>query len=1543
MSFLDRVGESFDEFTHWKLSDAPGDVGSAIGGAWSAATNWKVDKDSWFAKPANAISWATSPIAGASQNIVGGAAEALNFAYSYGLARPASTGWQQETNLFNGQFSKLTSGQAWNDAWNRSEEISPGQAIVTAAAQLPGVVQIGPDWMRDNPDPFSPMAAQDREDFFQHSFWGKMSSGSIDALGVIAADPSYVGLKLARKAQLAKVTVASSDIEQVLAKAKRVDNPKARQGFAIGVKPDVIPASGINVLTKRQADQAQRASQLFDRIDSTPLNQLQAMPELRGHEDANSLAVLFGRVKAEYAGDAVERRRAYADILGTAWGDTRSLARLTDRRDELALDMQKLSQAPPQNLWAWRSPDYADIAKMDQRRLEAKLQTIDEQVGRFDEVINWTGQGAGPTRVGSTALERASQASAVKAINETWLHSSLASTPIRVVSAAAGTRIPDHVNIKDAAAGYDDLVNVVRLMHYTPAETKQKLMDSFVRASTADQRMSVVDSVRNQIVVDAAAKYKLTPEQAKQMIAHGNYRMETVRNALKSRLYSAAGDSKYIMFGDPEEDVIHMFDKPFLKSQIEDSHPIIDPREVDHAMKIASRSRLLDHAGRPGEVAADTFGALGDLSLDVVNMATKLWKTSALARGAYPIRIQTDSQFRQAVHMEMQQFLATRYTVVKGVKKYLITTKDGDATSWKNMFTEGNLEESLVETLTRDLGHGSRWNLTREDVEPIARNIVASGGGPADLANELGNKILTKRRTGDFSAIPPTHPDWTKSYLRAVNQQILNSPVALQALQTPDMPTLLKLVREVPELRKEAREVGARFDSQEQWLNRVITNNNYYLPNATMRRMVLRQIPTDEIARTYKVLAEIKTRLQTFPKRKVDRTPEEQGFYEDLVKSRFKMQGIVKRAKERGELKVVKPTRLDERALTDLFKGPKPKVKPMPVHGEGYSVVEQSKVVASYNDLRNGFFKYAADVPETIMARSPLFWDSYRKQIGATLERLDEKQIAAIGVDKIRQNAMRQARKQVGQVLFDSSHSSNMASTMRFMSPFFSAWEDTMTKWSKLFYENPQLIARVNQGSQGLGDAGVLEDQQGNRIDARGHVFNDQGERIDDNPDYKGGSEYILLPKALTKNIVRPFLKAVEIATPFDDLSGYAEGGLRIRKDSINSVIQGEPWWLPGFGPIVAVPTNHFVREMFPKEVDHPILKWILPYGTTTESSLTQLLPKYAKTWKNALGNSRQYNDQYKIYLAEAVINERNGGTPVDLDKIANKTRNHFILKGFVDNLSPVSITPTAKNQFYLDKAREYRADKTRKDWSADYDRDFPGFAEMKLELSANETGIQATDMAWDAQKRFRKVVNADPENGWLYLGPSNAPGTFNGAVYDWQISNGFRTQKKPQEALKDLQAEQGWDKYNRFRIAVNLVLEERGLVSTQQKGAEDLAFAVRGYREILAGENPAWAEAQGGAGGNKPQIMLDKAEAFLEKYPSERNRPDMVALQKYIGMRNAIKATLLTRNNKSLEYNPDLKFALDAYAQILVKDNIGFETMYNRVLEYDNLEKELG
>lgn len=1463
MTFFDRIGKAFDA-----LPDV-GEARSGIGAAWQWA-NEERDPDSWLQKPANAISagtsWFTQPVKGAAGEV----GEALSTAYSYGIARPLSTGGQMAVN--GGIFAP----DAWNQAWNRSEEISPGQALATATggaiAAIPDGRDPRPEFMRTD-DPFSKENAKEREKWFHHTWSGKLASGSIDLFLNFGADPTAAvgkGLKAVGKAN---TVVKASERSTLLEGGVR--------GFGGG--------DG----TVRSEKKIRRTGDLIIRIQQTPVHELPAMPELRDNADAGALAVMFQRAKELYPDENVpkrpegrervisvdkryipetgadnQQRQAIADILGTAWGDQKSMDRLVTQREELAVEMERISSAPlPTKANVEYSFDDNGQGALDlfdrqsQRGIQTRQNQIQDEIDRLTRVITPGGQQP-VNRIGAGLIERAQQRRAVNSINESWINTGLAGQPARVVAGAVGTRIPGHINIKDASTGYDDLVNVVALMDNTPSEMKQDLMTRFLKANTQNERMNVVDMTRRQIVLDAAKKYNLGEDKARELIAKGDGRMEAIRSTLKQRLYSAADDEDYVTLADPDEDIMNIFHKPLLRSQLEEMHPIIDPREMDKALKAATGSRLLDHLGSTDIAVGNKIGSLVDLAAEGLLIATKRWKDTALMRVAYPLRIQTDSQLRQMVHMETMQYLGTRWTGAKGVRKYLMTDKDIPGTfSFKNVFKTGDYEEALREMLSRDIGD-SRFNLGADDIAEIARTIASRDGGMADLAAEVNNRILSKRRSGDWAITQPNAPDWIDKYVRVVNRQIKNSPTAMAALANDNIDHLVKLTRTNPAIRAEYREVGVHYENVETYLQKVIENNNHYLPHPELRRRLL--------------------------------------------------------GKD-------KPGTFVPQMVRKAFSGDEALARPMPVHGEGFSVVEQGKIQARYNKIREGFYNLAAEMPETVLARAPLFWDAYRKRIAASIENLSEDQIDSLTIDAIRKNAMAGARKDVGKVLFDASHASNMSSTMRFLSPFFSAWEDTMSKWSTLMYDNPQIPVRILKLTESPNDAGVVTDSEGNRVDARGRVFDGEGNRITD-PEYRGRDQYIMLPKVFGK--VFP-----------------GSGPVKVRKDSINSVFQGEPWWLPGFGPLVQVPANSIVLKAFPEHVDDPILKYILPYGTTTDSPTTQLLPKWAKAAQNSFGTSQDFANQEGIFLAEATIDARNGGPAVDLDKIHRKTKNFFILKAFTDNASPVSMVPDSKYQLYIDKAHQYAADKTRTDWKKDFFADFPGYAEMAISLSANETGIAATTDAYKGIQKYRKDIQADPENGWFFLGPANHAAQFNGGVYDWQMTNeagrgkNFRGRKDPAVALEQLQVERGWNTWNSFETQVDQELERRGLVSTRQKGAEDLAWAKEQAQKQLGDYNPAWADA-------RRQVELGKADAliktgleFMEKHPSERTRPDMVALQQWIDFRIEVKQALDLRPNKSLAYNPDLQSALEWGASQLKRNNYGFETMYNRVLQYDNLQ----
>ena len=69
---------------------------------------------------------------------------------------------------------------------------------------------------------------------------------------------------------------------------------------------------------------------------------------------------------------------------------------------------------------------------------------------------------------------------------------------------------------------------------------------------------------------------------------------------------------------------------------------------------------------------------------------------------------------------------------------------------------------------------------------------------------------------------------------------------------------------------------------------------------------------------------------------------------------------------------------------------------------------------------------------------------------------------------------------------------------------------------------------------------------------------------------------------------------------------------MQINVGSLNVVTPGEPWWNPGFGPLVSIPADTVMRN-YPKSSE--FLGWLNPYGTKAESTFSdiglQLTPKY--------------------------------------------------------------------------------------------------------------------------------------------------------------------------------------------------------------------------------------------------------------------------------------------------------------------------------------------
>ena len=1064
----------------------------------------------------------------------------------------------------------------------------------------------------------------------------------------------------------------------------------------------------------------------------------------------------------------------------------------------------------------------------------------------------------------------------VERVTESVIPNGLYGRTVRVQQGSARTRVPGNINLTDPNEGFSHLTSVLGQMKYSTAATKRDILDRWTAAANRGERRSVVDHTSSVIMRDYAAAHGMDPKAAKAILDKMEGRRGAYWNALKTRYYSAAPEDGFVSMVDPEADEAIAVSKPLLQSQIENTHPILDPRLVDSTLKAGTQRRMLERwaaSSRFGNVDLATKQANAvrgglDMLDSYAQMVSSRWKDSALLRVAYPFRVQTDSQGRLAMHMGAMSTIANLPKRLGRLKLYYSEKDMEQALQSEFMTGETHGVDATGKAVSIDPG------LNEDHAAHIARVIQSSGGGMMDLGNELANIDLRRfRGSNNWGKVGTADKAWFDNWVRDV-QQIKASPTASQAMLTPDVDYMRAWARENAAGRQEWSEFSKQYrGDQEAWLADVVHHVNHYVPTDELKSAVIG--PNG-------------------------------GFDQAAAKKAFD-------------------------AAPDLK---------MDAHGEVYSPLSRTDRSGEWlNDKREKLYNLVADAPETVLARAPLYTAAYkdymRKAIEATdSEFLDQKMLASI-----QRGAHLSARKEMAEVLYDSAHTSNLAHTMRFVSPFFAAWEDTMTKWSKLIYDNPSSMRRIMQAYQAPNDANFVVDSEGNQVDAEGHVYDNDGKRVDNQRDYRGSGQWIVVPLSLS------------------GLAGNAAarkkaGQFKISKTSFNSVFQGDPWWAPGFGPAVQVPINTITRKMFPTEADSPIMRYLLPYGVTDDSPAKQFMPAWVRNARNAFGNSSDHANEWAQLMAVETIRFKQGDrkTAPTAEEIDNKTRNHFLMQAASDFGLPLKTQQAPKFQFYLDRWHEYQSkfgihakDKFR--------QDFPEYGDLAVSLSANDSGLNYTDKAYNAVKRYRSEIRENPTMAWFYAGADNVGGQFSNGVYNWERTTeagkgvNFRGSKNPQQALDDIQVEDGWTKYNKMRTLVNLELKKRGLNNIQQTGADDLQFVMQKYRGILASQNKAWASSYGNGASDKVGELVRTASAAWAKDPKFKARSDQQALQQYLKMREVVRTVAEARGHGGVyaQGNEDVANAWDAYVKNLVDNNVGFEQMYNRALEDDDMGAILG
>jgi len=630
-----------------------------------------------------------------------------------------------------------------------------------------------------------------------------------------------------------------------------------------------------------------------------------------------------------------------------------------------------------------------------------------------------------------------------------------------------------------------------------------------------------------------------------------------------------------------------------------------------------------------------------------------------------------------------------------------------------------------------------------------------------------------------------------------------------------------------------------------------------------------------------------------------------------------------------------------ERLTPEGVDGLIPKGERFTIHGPDLEYLQPSSVSQAAVNARDKIFKLLLDKPDTYLVRHPTYVALYNQNAKRLANKWARERgdLTLDGRAEIEARARHQAIVDIKRVMYDPSHLTNAHQTLRFISPFIRPWEDAMRSWSRLIYDNPNVLGRMALAWQAPNIAGIIVDENGHKVPAWSAPKD-------------GRQEFAILP------------------VPFGDKTGIHE--FRLRKQSLNSIAQGDTPWLPGFGPVVQVPVQALASDFFPEIYNYsnnPVLRSMFPDGNIPKSGAKDILwgqaPGYARALHDAFdakagSNARIYQTVINAKILEAQQKGLPPPSPEVLKEAGRKAaRTGGLIRALASGLIGMSGTSSPEGNFYVEQYQTLRAGeayllKTQgKTADQAFAELYPEAADLPWSISMNETGINATVRADKRSRSLKKLIDQFPEFGYAIVGSDNVGGQFardgsimpdtqfNSSVYNAQFGIKYgvdelgRRGRTQGEILDRALQATGWTKYAQVSAAVDVALQQRGLNNLNQKGAQQIRLMKQLLVAKLKKDNPVWAADFEDRNGGKVDQFLRVADVLMSN-PRTKDREDINALRTYLQYRDTANKLAQAQGYtlKAVKNADPLRKRLYEIGSALAKQSLGFDQVWQRVLE---------
>jgi hypothetical protein len=586
----------------------------------------------------------------------------------------------------------------------------------------------------------------------------------------------------------------------------------------------------------------------------------------------------------------------------------------------------------------------------------------------------------------------------------------------------------------------------------------------------------------------------------------------------------------------------------------------------------------------------------------------------------------------------------------------------------------------------------------------------------------------------------------------------------------------------------------------------------------------------------------------------------------------------------------------------------------------------------------NEVMEWLGTIPETNLVRHP-FYDAVYRSRQAELYALAAGQGQNVGSAavkaKINRSAHADALRATNDTMYTIQELSNAAVMLRFISPFFPAWENALRTWGRIAYTSPAVIGVGNILWNIPNNLGWVVDENGNQVENSNFMRPEQN--------------FIIWPEPIA-NILRkdfgPFTPGEAMAT---------------RQGSLNVVFPGGDWWFPGVGALTQVPVALALRgkpedqEIIKQAVGEDVYRQIVPNGDPNSDLVNAMLPGILRRVKLMWGDESSDGAYLRLkntMIQDAYITaqlENRALTEADFRQLEKKVNQFWVFQ------IRSAATDFSSAHSYLSPYKLQRDEwrKLAENQSLSYQQKIDMFLEkfggqeaflaVTRSTSETETRLQPNLKTWKRiteNKDFvDRLYNIDPKLVGMFGNMGSWTDPFSYAVYGEFAGTTIggkpiRERLTPRELVGRNEIADGWRQWGIVKDAAEERAIQLGLSSLQVKGAQFLRDILDEAEAELKAKYPAWATEKEAYNAEWPKF-IQGARLMVENADLLNEDPTVYALFQYLQVREAIVEKLKSvDNNDARKAIKELGYAA---AFQLRQTDIGFADFYDQYLSSDD------